>query len=223
VGTAGRIGLGLAGAATLVLLGAQVFLPRIAAGRISSRVGRYGTVESVSVRAWPAVELLWGSADSVSVRARSLSLSPTQAAKLVWEARGVSRMDFTARSVVLGPLRLSGARLRKRDSSLTAQAVIGAADVKAALPGGFNVQLVKSEAGEVRVRASGGLFGVSASVPAVAGASEGRLIARPVGFLIGGFRLTLFSDPHVFVEAVGASVASPKPLSYRLTISAHLR
>ena len=43
----------LAGA-VLVLALAQVLLPRIAASRISSRVGRYGSVESVSVRAWPA-------------------------------------------------------------------------------------------------------------------------------------------------------------------------
>ena len=46
--------------ACLVLALAQVLLPRIAASRISSRVGRYGTVQSVSVKAWPAVELLWG-------------------------------------------------------------------------------------------------------------------------------------------------------------------
>ena len=44
----------------LVLVLAQLFLPRIAASRIASRVGRYGTVQSVSVKAWPAVKLLWG-------------------------------------------------------------------------------------------------------------------------------------------------------------------
>ena len=53
----------------LVLALAQVLLPRIAASRISSRVGRYGKVQSVSVSAWPAVELLWGSVDSVRVAA----------------------------------------------------------------------------------------------------------------------------------------------------------
>ncbi len=83
-----RIAAFLAGAALLVLALAQLLLPRIAAERISSRVGRYGSVESVSVSAWPAVKLLWGSVDSVRVRARHLSLSPAQAAKLLWEARG---------------------------------------------------------------------------------------------------------------------------------------
>ena len=59
----------------LALALAQLLLPGIAASRISSRVGRYGEVQSVSVSAWPAVKLLWGSADSVTVRARSLRVS----------------------------------------------------------------------------------------------------------------------------------------------------
>ena len=218
-----KIAAGLAGAVVLVLVLAQVLLPRIAASRISSRVGRYGTVQSVSVSAWPAVELLWGSADSVRVRARSLALSPAQAAKLLWEARGTASMDVSAESVQLGSLRLSDASLRKRGNALSAQALTTEADVKAALPAGFDVQLLRSEGGEVEVQASGALFGVGASVDAVAGASEGKLVAHPLGFLLEALQLTLFSDPHVYVEGVGASVHSEQPLSYRLTMSASLR
>ena len=73
---AGRIAAWLAGAIVLVLVLAQLFLPGIAASRVRARVGKYGTVQSVSVKAWPAVKLLWGSADSVTVRAGSLSMSP---------------------------------------------------------------------------------------------------------------------------------------------------
>jgi hypothetical protein len=218
-----RLLLAVVAAGLLVLVLAQVFGPRIAANRISSRVGRYGTVESVHVRAWPAVELLWGSADSVSVRARSLSLSPAQAARLLWEGRGVHSMRLAASSLRLGTVRLGEARLRKHGSSLSAEAVIGEADVRAALPPGFHVQLLGSEAGQVRVRASGGLFGVGATVPAVAAPSDGRLVVHPLGLLLGGVTLTLFSDPHVFVEGVGASVRSASPPSYRLTMSARLR
>ena len=57
----------------------------------------------------------------------------------------------------------------------------------------------------------------------MAGASEGKLVAHPLGFLIEGLRLTLFADPHVYVEGVGASVAGEQPLSYRLSMSARLR
>ncbi|HYM56029.1 MAG TPA: LmeA family phospholipid-binding protein [Solirubrobacteraceae bacterium] len=223
MGRAGLIGAGSAGAVVLVLVLAQVFLPGIAADRVSSRVGRYGTVESVSVKAWPAVELLWGRVDSVKVRAKSLRLSPAQAAGLVWEARGTDSVDLTAEGVQVGPLRLTNASLSKRGSALSGEGLASEADVRAALPAGIGVQLVKSEGGQVEVQASGGLFGVSASVNAVAEAREGRLVAHPLGFLLEGFQLTLFSDPHVYVRGVGASVEGQRPLSYRLTISASLR
>jgi hypothetical protein len=223
MGKPGKIAAGLAGATVLVLALAQVILPRLAVSRITSRVGRYGHVDSVSVSAWPAVELLWGSVGSVRVRARSLALSPAQAAKLLWEAHGTASMDVSAESVQVGSLRLSDASLRKRGSSLSAQALTSEADVKAALPAGFDLRLLRSEGGEVEVQATGGLFGVDASVDAVAGPSGGKLVAHPLGFLLEALHLTLFSDPHVYVEGVGASVHTEQPLSYRLTMSARLR
>ncbi|HTD09522.1 MAG TPA: LmeA family phospholipid-binding protein [Solirubrobacteraceae bacterium] len=210
-------------AGLIVLLAlAQVVLPRIAVSRIESRVGRYGKVLSVSVSAWPAVELLWGHVGSVHVRAKNLSLSPAQAAGLLWEANGTASMDVSAESVQVGSLRVTDASLRKRGSSLTAEAVTSEADVKAALPEGFGVQLLRSQDGEVEVQATGGLFGVGATVNAVAGASDGKLVAHPIGFLIEDLQLKLFSDPHVYVEGVGASVAGEHPLSYKLTMSARL-
>ena len=223
MGTAGRIAAGLAGAVALVLVLAQVFLPGIAASRISSRVGRYGTVESVRVTAWPAVKLLWGHADSVRVRAHNLRLSPAQTAKLLWEARGAASIEMTAPTAQEGSLGLSGVSLRKRGDVLTAEAQTTVADVQAALPPGVTVQLLASSGGKVEVRASGGLFGVGASVDAVAGASEGKLVAHPLGFLLEGLQLTLFSDAHVYVEAVGASaLAGEGTPSYRLTMRASL-
>jgi hypothetical protein len=203
----------------LLVLG-QPILPRVAADRISSRVGRYGTVQSVSVSSWPAVELLWGHVDSARVRARRLALSPAAVGKLLWEGRDVSRLDITAGAVRLGSLQLTDAVLRKRGSALYASALASAPAVAAALPEGFGVRLLRSEHGEVEVRANGALFGIGASVDAVAAASEGKLVAHPVGFLIEGVRLTLFSDPHVFVTGVAAQRVGGR---YRLSISAVLR
>jgi hypothetical protein len=217
-----KLALAIGGGVVVLLVLAQVILPRIAVSRIRSRVGRYGTVESVSVSAWPAVKLLWGSVDSVRVKARHLVLSPAQAGKLLWEAHTTASMDVSAESVQVGPLRVSDASLRKRGNALSAQALTSEADVKAALPAGLSVQLLRSEDGEVEVQATGGLFGLNASVKAVAGASDGKLVAHPLGFLVEGLQLTLFSDPHVYVQGVGASVSSEQPLSYRLTMSARL-
>jgi hypothetical protein len=223
MGRTARIAAWSAGGVVLLLALIQVILPRVAASRISSRVGRYGTVQSVSVSAWPAVELLWGHADSVRVKAKSVALSPAQVAALLWEARGTDHMDVSAERARVGSLRVSDAILHKRGDALSAQADVTEADAIAALPKGFSVHLLRSEGGEVEVRASGALFGVGASVNAVAAASQGDLVAHPVGFLVEGLKLTLFSDPHVYVEGVGASVLGESPARYRLTMTARLR
>jgi hypothetical protein len=215
----------LAGAIALVLVLAQLLLPMIAADRVRARVGKYGTVESVSVSAWPAIELLWGTVGSVKVRAKSLQISPAQTAKLLWEARGVQRMDVTVDSVREGPLQLHDASLKKHGDALQGQAWIAKADVKAALGEGFEVRLQGSGTGQVEVRVGGGLFGVNTSVDAVARAQEGKLVVHPLGFLLEGLKLTLFANPHVRVEGVGASaVTGPGGAAgYRLTLKASLR
>ena len=218
-----RLAVWLAAGLVVLLALAQLLLPRLAAGTISSRISRYGEVASVSVSAWPAITLLWGSADSVRVRARRLALAPAQAAKLLWESHGIARMDVSAERVELGSLALTGATLTKRGARLSAAAHVSARAVRAALPEGFDVRLLRSERGQVEVRASGGLFGVGASVDAVALARAGRLLAHPVGFPLEGLQLVLFSDRHVYVEGVGASRTSAPPPSYRLTIDATLR
>jgi hypothetical protein len=225
-----KVALGVAGGALLLLVLAQIFLPRIAASRISSRLRKYGSVQSVSVSAWPAVKLLWGSVDKVTVKASRLKVSPAQTAKLLWEARDVSEMQLTAGIALEGPLQVSDVSFHKHGSALSVSALTNEADVKAALPEGFAVQLLGSEGGKVHVRASGGLFGVGASVDAVAEASSGKLVVHPLGLLLEGLQLTLFADPHVYVEGVGANAAGvggviggPLTRGYRLTMTASLR
>lgn len=224
--TRGRLRLrvgALAGGVLLALALAQLLLPRIAVSRISSRVGRYGSVRSAAVEAWPAITLLWGSADMVRVAAAELHLSPAQAAALLWEARGAHSMQVSAAGVQLGSLRLSDASLRKHGSTLSGEAFASDADVAAALPPGVSVQLISSEGGRVEVRVSGRLFGVGSALDAVAEARAGKLVVHPLGLLLQGVVLTLFSDPHVYVEGVAASAVAGSPPGYRLRIDASLR
>jgi hypothetical protein len=216
----------LVGAIVLMLVLAQLFLPTIAASRVRSRVEKYGTVKSVTVDAWPAVELLWGKAESVNVKAGSLQISAAQMAKLLGEARGVKSMRVSAESVKEGPLQLYDASLQKHGDALLGAAWASRADVKTALGEGFEVQLQPSGAGRVQMSVEGGLFGVKAAVQAVAEAQEGDVVVHPLGFLLEGLKLTLFAEPEVYVEGVGASVAagpSGKGAGYRLSFRASLR
>ena len=216
-----RVALVLLVLAALLLGIAQLALPPIAASTISSRVGRYGKVDHVSVRAWPAIKLLWGRADSVEVVADDLVLTPEQTATLLHEAAGTSKLDARVATVKEGPLRLTRARLSKRGAQLSGGGTISQAAVAEALPPGVAVKLLHSAGGQVQVQVSGGLFGVGASVDAVALTEGGNLVARPQGLLLGGLRLTLFSDPRIAVEGVEA--VPQATAGYRLSMRARLR
>jgi hypothetical protein len=200
-----RIAAIAAAAILLVLVLAQILLPRIAASRISSRIGRYGHVEHVSVSAFPAIELLWGDADSVEVKAGSLTLEPGQAVSVLREGSGVSRIDVSARSVHVGKFALTDAVLRKDGVQVSAHARTTRAALGSALGAGIGVRLLGSEGGRVRVAATGSLFGVGTTVTAVAESENGALVVHPEGFLIEGFRLTLFKDPHLRIVGVAAT------------------
>jgi hypothetical protein len=198
-----RIALVVAGGVLVVLLLAQLVLPSIAARRVRDRVGRYGHVNSASVSAFPAIELLWGDASSASVRATSLSMSLSQAIDLLESARGVQRLELHAANLRLGPLRLSRASIEKRGGALTLQGSLDAADLRGALPDGVEVQSVQSVPEGVEVRVGGSLFGLSASVLALVGARAGKLVAQPQGLLFAALGpITLFSNPRIAVQNV---------------------
>ncbi len=220
-----RVALWLLGALVVLAGLAQIFLPRIAASRISSRIGRYGKVTSVHVSAWPAVKLLWKDADSVTVHVSHVALDPAQTDDLLTEARGTSRLDVYAQRASEGPLAVDDVHLSKRGRALHASAFASEADVRAALPPGFAVQLLSSENGAVEVRASGGLFGIGASVDAVAEAHEGKLVVHPRGALIEALKLTLFDEPDVELQSVAARAATGASgeAGYALEASATLR
>jgi hypothetical protein len=199
----GRIALGTAGGLLAVLGLAQLLLPGLAAQRVRSELGRYGTVRSASVSAFPAIELLWGSADSASVSAGSLRIGFDQAADELWRARGFERIDLHAKSLLLGPVALSDARILKRGPALEFQGSVRRSALRTVLPGDFEVQPESSAGGEVRLRASGSLLGVPTSVQALLAPQDGKLVAQPLGLPFAGLaRVTIFSDPHVAVQGV---------------------
>lgn len=220
-----RIALGVGGAIVIVLVVAQLALPAIAARIARDQLEKYGTVRSVSVHAFPAIELLWGHAQSASVQAGHLRLSTSQFDGLVPRMRGIERFDMTAESLQMGPLKMRDVRSEKRGEEIYTRGTITQADLQSALPAGVDVRIVEGVEG-VEVRISGSLFGVGASVLALVRAQEGKLVAQPQGFPFAGFaRITLFSDPRLFVQSFGLSrePAAAKESSYALTLRAKLR
>ncbi len=198
-----RVALGVAAVVVVLLVAAQLFLPRLAASQVREKVGRYGTVVSAHVSAFPAVELLWGHGDSTSVRAGALSLSSTQGVGLLWEGRGITNATFTATSLQVDSVQLSQVLVTKRGSAVVVQGTVRESSLGGALPAGLELHSVTDAGGHVVVQATGSILGISATVPVVVQAQEGRLVAEPQGLPLGGLAtLTVFSDPRLRMESI---------------------
>lgn len=222
------IALGLAGGVVVVLGLAQLVLPRLAAQRVRSQIGRYGAVRSTSVSAFPAIELLWGDAQSATVSAGSLNMTPAQANELLWKSRGVQRVNMHAESMRVGSFTLHDASWRKRGDRLTMSGQLSEADLRSSLPGSTGFALVGSNASGVSMRVSGSLFGLTASVDVQLSAMEGKLIAQPEGVSFAGLvKVTLLSAPHMYVQSFGLTEApsggESADSSYHMSIGARLQ
>ncbi len=199
----------------LFLAVAQLVLPQIAARVLRDRVGRYGEVQGASVKAFPAIELLWGDADSARVSAEHLRISAHRLVSLLVEAKGVADLSVKAEDVALldpgfgvGAVSFQAATLEKHGRSVDVTARLTRAALQAALPPGVAVEVLSSEGGEVRVSAGGRLFGFSATFQAIVHASEGKLLLTPTSSLLTGLaKVTLFSDSRMEVLGVSARPA----------------
>jgi hypothetical protein len=106
--------------------------------------------------------------------------------------------------------------LRKRGDVLTGRATLTSTDLQAALPG-FDVHPVASGGGKLVLQ--GTALGLTAD--ATLSAQDGVLRIAPDVPLIGGLlTITVFQDPHVSVEGVGASSI---PGGFSVFASARLR
>lgn len=222
-----RIALGAVGGVVVVLGLAQLLLPKLAAQRVRSELARYGVVRSVSVSAFPAVELLWGHAQSANVSAGDIDMSPAEANRLMGRARGVQRLDIHATSMRMGSLELNDVDLRKRADGIYIDGLLSEADLRAMLPGSTGFELLASKSGEATMRVKGSLFGVTTALNVQLSAVEGRLVVQPQGSLFAGLvKVTLLSVPSIDVQSIAVadtpSTESADP-DYRVSVVAQLR
>jgi hypothetical protein len=187
---------------------AQLVLPGIAAHRIRSQLGRYGQVQSVSVSAFPAIELLWHHADSVSVVMRSFQSGSTGLAGRLDQLSNVGTVHAAAARVTVGLVTARDARLVKHGSSLVATARVTDADLRGALPVLRTVTPVTSSGGQLILRGTADVFGAAVSVDFLVRVSGGALVVTPDVPFGGLATVTAFSDPAVQVTSVSASAVS---------------
>ena len=208
--------LGIAVAVIIVLLAiAQLVLPGIAAQNLRDRLSHNGTVLSVSVSAFPAIELLWHQADKVVVRMAHYRSTTGHLQSLLDQAANTGSLDASANELDTGLITLHNAALHKRGNQLLGSATVTEADLRSALGGAVQgLQPVASGNGELTFR--GTVLGVTAD--ATLRAQGGALVISPDIPLLNLITVNVFRDPHVYVEGVGATDASNG-----FTVQAHAR
>jgi hypothetical protein len=209
-------GLAIAVAVIIGVLGiAQLVLPGIAAQNLRDRLSHNGKVLSVSVSAFPAIKLLWHQADKVVIRMARYHSTTGHLQSLLNQAANTGSLDATANELDTGLITLHNAALHKRGNRLLGSATVTEADLRSALGGAVQgLQPVASGNGELTFR--GTVLGVTAD--ATLRAQGGALVISPDIPLLNLITVNVFSDPHVYVEGVGASDASNG-----FTVQAHAR
>jgi hypothetical protein len=198
-------GLGALLVLVLALVVAQLVLPGIAAQSLRDRLSASGQVRSVSVSAFPAVELLWRHADSVEVHLGRYRSSPGALTRLLNQAAGVSKLRATASELDTGLLTLRDATLVKSGRRLTGSANVTETDLRTALPVLNTVTLLASGGGRIILQGTATVFGVTATLDATVAPRNGDLLVTPnvpFGALV---TIRLFSDPRIAVESVSAA------------------
>lgn len=212
--------IGIIGLVLVVLGVAQLVLPGLAAQRVRDQLSGSGQVLSVSVHAFPAIELLWHHADSIDVRLGRYQAAPGRLADLLAQASGVGTLNAGADEVNTGLLTLHDATLRKDGDQLTGSALVTEADLRTAIPVLKSVTPVSSGNGQLTVRGTASLFGFATTVDATVRAQNGALVVVPDVPFGALATIRVFSDPRVQVESVGAR---PTPDGFVASASARLR
>lgn len=202
----------------MLLVVAQLVLPGIAAQRLRDRLARSGRVVSVHVEAFPAIELLWHQAGEVDVHLASYrARTTTGLGNALAQTGQAGTIDARIDALNTGLVTLRGVSVHKRGDVLTGRATLTAADLRAALPSGLEVQPVASGGGKLVLQ--GTAFGLT--VDATLSAHNGALEITPDVPLVGGlFTVTVFRDPHIYVQGVGAGAV---PGGFSVSATAVLR
>ena len=197
-----RLALAAAAIVLLVLGWRSSCCPGVAERRVRDDLEDAGaTVEAVDVSAFPAVQLLWGRADGCACGCRGARLAGSgDLADELDRTRATDELDATvdqAGARPAGPARPAAAQARR---AAARRGAVTRADLAAASPVTSTSSRSRPRDGVLVLQARAGPLTVRARLSA----DDGRLVVAPDGLLGGFASLTVFEDPRVVVEGVGA-------------------
>jgi hypothetical protein len=189
----------------LLLLAAlgEALLPGIATSKLRSSLQRNATDVAVKIEASPALELLLGRADRVTVHMRELRSSGHGSLNaLLARTAHAARLDATVGRLFSHGLEIEDVSLQKRGDALALSAAVTTHAIRQALPSGIGISPTPDGQSALNLRMSVRALGHELSETAHVDASDGRLEISPASSLLQAIHITLFSDPRVSVDSV---------------------
>jgi hypothetical protein len=196
-----------AGLVVIVLVVAQLVLPGIAEQKLRDHLAKSGTVLSVDVSAFPAIELLWHRADHVVVRLGTYRSDVVHLGGTLAGAINAGTVDASATEVQTGLVILHNATLAKRGAELTGTALITETDLRSSVPFLRSVEPVASGGDGLVLRGTASALGITMTAQAIVAARGGNVVVAPDIPFGGLATVTVFSNPHLYVQNLAASRA----------------
>jgi hypothetical protein len=218
--------LAVVGLVAVVLIAAQIVLPRVAAQRLRAGLERDGSDVRVRVEALPAIKLLWHRADRVTVRVAHLrpggSGSSTSLPDLLADTKAVDRLDVRVGLLDARRLRVHDVGLQKKGNTLVAHVRVTAAAVDDALPPRLRISARQVAPDRLAVSGRTSAFGRRLAGRAlIVIDGRGRIVLRPDGVPLASLiSVPVFSDDRVAVDAL---TTSPTGDGFTATVRGHLR
>lgn len=197
------VGAGL----VVVLVGGQFLVPEIATTALRHELSKHGRVVSARLSAFPWIELLWQRADSVTARMADFDVKPHELDNMLRQAEGIGRLDISIGVVHTGVLTLRDVTFSKHGDEMVGAARLELQDLQAALPIVRSLTPVSDSGGQLVLRGTASVLGVSAAVDVVVTARDGKLVVAPAGLLGAFATITLYDDPGIHVQSVAATEA----------------
>jgi hypothetical protein len=218
--------LAVAGLLVVALIAAQLLLPGVAEDNLKSDLEKQGSDVTVSVKAFPAVKLLFGRADDVTIDVANLRPDETgddgdSLSDLIAETKKTKQLDVHVKVLEDKLLRMQDVRLKKDGNKLTAVVKLLKSDVDEALPAELRLTDTKVPNG-LAVAGSTDVFGEQIEAEAkIYADDDGSLVLEPSDDLLGDLvSVPIFEDDRVAVDSISAKNSGD---GYEVTARGHLR
>jgi hypothetical protein len=218
--------LAVAGLVVVVLIVAQIVLPRVAARNLRDGLERHGSDVRVSVKAVPAIKLLWHRADRVTVRVGHLRPGGPGSGKslpdMLADTKAADELDVRVDLLDAQQLRVHDAGLQKHGNTLVAHVRVTTAAIDDALPSRLRISARQVAPDRLAVSGRTRVFGRGLGGRALILIDDrGRIVLRPDGIPLASLvSVPVFSDDRVAVDGLSTSRTGD---GFTATVRGHLR